>query len=71
MRFLAPTLDNADPLFALVITTGIYLNHVGVADQDATSGRVKEKICRLLRDKVPMKNELEKQTNFSIANCQN
>jgi len=29
MPFLAPTLDNADPLFALVITAGFfYLHHV-------------------------------------------
>jgi len=34
MAFLAPILDNADPLFALVITPGFYLHHVEVADQD-------------------------------------
>jgi len=33
MIFLAPTFDNADPLFALVITPGLYLHHVEVADQ--------------------------------------
>jgi len=39
MPFLAPTLDiNADPLFALVITLGLYLHHVEVADQDPASG---------------------------------
>jgi len=32
MPFMAPTLDNADPLFALVITTGFSLHHVDVAD---------------------------------------
>jgi len=38
MPFLAPTLDNADPLVALVITLGFYLHHVEVADQDPASG---------------------------------
>jgi len=38
MSFLALTFDNADPLFALVITPGFYLHHVEVADQDAASG---------------------------------
>jgi len=28
----------ADPLFALVITPGVYLHHVDVADQDPASG---------------------------------
>jgi len=32
MLFLALTLDNADPLFALVIIPGFYLHHVQVAD---------------------------------------
>jgi len=31
--FEAPTLDNVDLLFALVITSGFYLHHVEVADQ--------------------------------------
>jgi len=38
MPFLAPTLDNADPLFALVIKPGFYLHHVEVADLDPASG---------------------------------
>jgi len=38
MPFLAPTLDNADPLFALVITPGFYPHHVEVADQDPVRG---------------------------------
>jgi len=38
MPFLASTLGNADPLFAMVITPGFYLHHVGVADQDTTTG---------------------------------
>jgi len=38
MPFVAPTLDNADPLFTLVITTGFYMNQVEVADQDSASG---------------------------------
>jgi len=38
MPFLVPTLDNADPLSALVITPGFYLHHVDVADQDQASG---------------------------------
>jgi len=38
MPFLAPTLDNAEPLIALVITPGFYLHHVKVADQDPACG---------------------------------
>jgi len=38
MPFLAQTLDNADPLFALVIAPGFYLHHVGVADKNIASG---------------------------------
>jgi len=38
MPLLAPTLDNVDPLFALVIAPGLYLQHVEVADQDPASG---------------------------------
>jgi len=34
MPFLTPTFDNADPLFALLITLGFYLQHVQVACQD-------------------------------------
>jgi len=37
--FLAPTLNNADLLFALVITPGFYPHHVEVADQDPASGK--------------------------------
>jgi len=37
MPFLASSLDNADPPFALVITLGFYLHHVEVADQDPSS----------------------------------
>jgi len=35
---LVPTLDNADPQFDLVITTGFYLHHVDVADHDPAKG---------------------------------
>jgi len=38
MPFLAPTIDNADPFFALMKTPGFYLHHVDVADQDPASG---------------------------------
>jgi len=38
MPFVAPTLDNADPLFALVIASGFYLHHVKVADHDPAGG---------------------------------
>jgi len=38
MPFLAQTLDNGNPLFALVRTPGFYLNNVEVADQDPASG---------------------------------
>jgi len=38
MPLLAPILDNADPLFALLITPGFYLHHVEVADQRQASG---------------------------------
>jgi len=37
MPFLAPTLDNADALFAMVITLGFYLHHLEVTDQDTAS----------------------------------
>jgi len=37
MPFLATTLDDADPLFALVITSGFNLHHVEVEDQDLAS----------------------------------
>jgi len=42
MHFLAPNLDNADLLFASVITPGFYLHPVQVADQDPASGSLKE-----------------------------
>jgi len=38
MPFLAPTLDNADSLFTLVIISGFYLHQVEVVDQDPASG---------------------------------
>jgi len=38
MPILAPTLDNGDSLFALVITPGLNLHHLEVADQDPASG---------------------------------
>jgi len=41
MPFLAPTGDNADPLFALVIPQYFYLHHVEVADQDPASASLK------------------------------
>jgi len=34
MPFLAPTLDIAYPLFTLMLTPGMHLHHVEVADQD-------------------------------------
>jgi len=39
MTLLAPTPQNADPLFVLVITPGYYLHHVLVADQVPASGQ--------------------------------
>jgi len=38
LPFLAPTLDNADPLFTLVITPDVYLHHEEVADQSPATG---------------------------------
>jgi len=38
MPYLAPALDNADPLFTMVITPGFYLHHKKVVDQDLASG---------------------------------
>jgi len=38
MPSLVPNVDNADPLFALVITLGLYLHHVEVANQDSANG---------------------------------
>jgi len=40
MPFLAPTIDNADPLFALVITQYFYLHHIEVADQAPANSRI-------------------------------
>jgi len=40
MPFLAPALDNPDPLCALVITPGFYLQHAEVADQDPACGSI-------------------------------
>jgi len=37
MAFLSPNLDNANPLFALVIIPAFYLHHVEVADQNPAS----------------------------------
>jgi len=39
MPFLAPSLGNAYLLFALVITLGLYLQHVEMADQDPAGDR--------------------------------
>jgi len=38
MPFLPPTVDIADPLFALVIKLSFYLHHLEVADQEPASG---------------------------------
>jgi len=38
MPFLAPTFDNADPLFPLVITPGFYQHHIEMEYQDPDSG---------------------------------
>jgi len=38
MFYLAPTLNDADPLFALVITPSFYLRNIEVVDQDPASG---------------------------------
>jgi len=40
MLFLALNFDNADPLFALVITSGFDLHHIEVAEQHSASGRL-------------------------------
>jgi len=37
MPLLALTLDNVDPLFALVIAPGFYVHHLRVMNQDAAS----------------------------------
>jgi len=39
MSFLTPTLDNADLLFALMITPGLYQRQIEVVDQDTASGK--------------------------------
>jgi len=44
MLFLASILDHADPLFALVITPGAYLQHIEVVDLDTASGILKADI---------------------------
>jgi len=38
MPILLPTLDDADPLFALRVTPGFNLHRVEVTDQDSASG---------------------------------
>jgi len=38
MLSLVPVLDNADPLFALVIAPGFYLHQIEGANQDPASG---------------------------------
>jgi len=38
MPFLVPTLDNADLLFALLITPGLYMHLVEVVDEDSAIG---------------------------------
>jgi len=38
MPYLAPTLENADSRYALVITPDFYLQHVEMVDQDPASG---------------------------------
>jgi len=40
MPLLAPALDNAYPLFALVITPGFYLHHEKVADQGSAGRQI-------------------------------
>jgi len=40
MPFLVSTLDNADPLFTLVITPGFYLHHAEAGNQDPAKGRL-------------------------------
>jgi len=43
MPFLVPTLDNADPLCALVITVYIDLHHIEVADRNEEKYKVIKK----------------------------
>jgi len=38
MPFLAPNLDNTDPLFARLITPGFDLHNIELVDQDPTCG---------------------------------
>jgi len=38
MPYLAPTVDNVDPLLVLAIAPGFYLHHVGVANLDPAIG---------------------------------
>jgi len=40
MPFLAPILDNADPLFAQVMTPGFYLHHIEVGDKNPPSATI-------------------------------
>jgi len=48
MPFLVPTLDNADPLFTPVITSGFDLHPVGVMDQDPASGSLLSGLIQLM-----------------------
>jgi len=38
MHFVAPTLDNADPPFALALAPDFTLHHIVMADQDPARG---------------------------------
>jgi len=44
MPFLAQTLDNIDPLFALVVTQDVYVQQIKVADLDAACGSLYKQI---------------------------
>jgi len=55
MPFLAPTLDEAGLLFVLVITPGLFLQHLVVGDQDQLVAVYKpttKKYCSLCKVQV-------------------
>jgi len=45
MPFPSPTLDNGDPLFALVIGPYFYLHHIEVADQGPVIDSLQAEHC--------------------------
>jgi len=67
ITFLSPTLDNAYPHFALVITPCFYLHQVEVVDEDPASGCLNNGfICYNFRRNIPSRYQTCDEL-FSVA----